>query len=129
MSHELYYIVFMYKYYQVNLFLILIEKVDQKLNFQHCLAWTQPYKSQIWPKRGENKIFKCQKWYCPILYTKPTDLPCFLLYLGSLTKSQNFIPDWPKRSYESWIGSKGEENMVLKIRELYNIILSINTAN
>jgi len=25
----------MYKYYQLNLFPILIEKVDQKLNFQH----------------------------------------------------------------------------------------------
>ena len=31
-SQELYYIVFMYKYYQVNLFLILIEKVDQTFN-------------------------------------------------------------------------------------------------
>jgi len=50
----------MYKYYQLNLFLVLIEKVDQKLNFQHRLAWTRPYKSQIWPKQGENVIFKCQ---------------------------------------------------------------------
>ena len=69
-SQELYYIVFMYKYYQVNLFLILIEKVDQKLNFQHWLAWTQPYKSQIWPKRGENVIFNCRKWYYKVFMYK-----------------------------------------------------------
>jgi len=44
------------------------------------------------------------------------------LYLGSLTKTQNFIPiglNWP---YKSRIGPKGGENMVLKSRGLYNII-------
>jgi len=34
---ELYYIVFMYKYYQLNLFLVLIWKFNQKLHFQHRL--------------------------------------------------------------------------------------------
>jgi len=53
----------MYKYYQLNLQFVLIGKFDQKLNFQHRLAWTRPYKSEIWPKRGENLIFKCRKWY------------------------------------------------------------------
>jgi len=31
----------MYKYYQLNLFLVLIEKFDQKPNFQHQLALTE----------------------------------------------------------------------------------------
>jgi len=33
-SQEGYYIVSMYKYYQVTLFLVLIQKFDQKSNFQ-----------------------------------------------------------------------------------------------
>jgi len=33
-SEEWYYIVSMYKYYQVTLFLVLIQKFDQKSNFQ-----------------------------------------------------------------------------------------------
>jgi len=31
------------KYYQITLFLVLISKFDQKLNFQPWLAWTRPY--------------------------------------------------------------------------------------
>jgi len=33
-SQEWYYIVSIYKYYQVTLFLVLIQKFDQKSNFQ-----------------------------------------------------------------------------------------------
>jgi len=46
------------KYYQITLFLVLISKFDQKLNFQPWLAWTRPYKSLIGHKREENVIFK-----------------------------------------------------------------------
>jgi len=50
-SREWYYIVSMYKYYQLSLFLFLIRKFDQKSNFQPRLAWIRPYKSWIWPNR------------------------------------------------------------------------------
>jgi len=37
----------MYKYYQLTLFLVLIGKFDQKLNFQPRLAWIRSYKSRM----------------------------------------------------------------------------------
>jgi len=52
-----------YKYYQLTFFLVLIEKIDQKSNFQPQLVWTRPYKSQIGSKRGENAIFKSREFY------------------------------------------------------------------
>jgi len=36
-------------------------KFDQKSNFQLRLAWTRPYKSRIWPKQGENVVFKSRE--------------------------------------------------------------------
>jgi len=38
------------------LFLVLIEKFDQKSLFQPQLVSTRPYKSRIWPKR-EKTLF------------------------------------------------------------------------
>jgi len=35
----------MYNYIQLTLFLVLIEKFDQKSNFRPWLAWIRPYKS------------------------------------------------------------------------------------
>ena len=53
----------MYKYYQFTFFLVLIEKSDQKLNFQPQLVWTRSYESQIGSKRGENMIFESRDSY------------------------------------------------------------------
>jgi len=39
---EYHYIVSMYSYIQLTLFLVLIGKFDQKLNFRPWLAWTGP---------------------------------------------------------------------------------------
>ena len=60
-SHELYFIVFTYKYYQLTLLLVLIGKFES--NFQPRLARTRPYKSRIGPKLGENVLFKSREWY------------------------------------------------------------------
>jgi len=60
-SRERYYIVYIYKYYWLILFLILIEKFDQKSYFHSRLAWTSPYKSQIGEKQGENEVFKSRE--------------------------------------------------------------------
>ena len=62
-SHELYYIAFMYKYYQLTLILILIGKFDQSQKFQPQLARTRPYKSRIAPNLRENMLFQSQEWY------------------------------------------------------------------
>ena len=56
-----YYTLSIYKYYQLTFFLILIEKIDQKSNFQPQLVWTRPYKSQIGSKREENVIFESRE--------------------------------------------------------------------
>jgi len=48
----------MYKYYQLILFQVLIDKFDQKSNFYPRLAGTKPYKSRIGPKRGENVVLR-----------------------------------------------------------------------
>ena len=53
----------MYKYYQLTFFLVLIEKIDQKSNFQPQLVWTRPYKSQIGSKQGENMVFESRESY------------------------------------------------------------------
>ena len=58
---ELYYIVTMYKYYQLTLFLVLIGKFDQKPNFQPRLASIRPYKSRIGNKDGENMVLKSRE--------------------------------------------------------------------
>jgi len=60
MSRELYYIVTMYKYYQLTLFLVLIGKFDQKPNFQPRLASTRPYKIRIGNNHGENMVPKVE---------------------------------------------------------------------
>jgi len=53
----------MYKSYQlvVTFLLVLIEKFNQKSNFQSWLVWTKPYKSRIGPKQKENIIFKSRE--------------------------------------------------------------------
>ena len=53
----------MHKYYQLTFFLVLIEKIDQKSNFQPQLVWIRPYKSQIGSKRGENVVFESRESY------------------------------------------------------------------
>jgi len=106
------YMVFVFKYDQLILFLILIEKFNHESNFQVRLAWTLT-KSQIGPKRGEKVVVKGHGWYYTISIYKNYQLT-FLLYLGSLTKSQNFIPiglNWP---YKSRIGPKGEKTWFLR---------------
>ena len=60
---RLWYTLSMYKYYQLTFFLILIEKIDQKSNFQPQLVWTRPYKSQIGSKLGENMVFGSRESY------------------------------------------------------------------
>ena len=57
-SREWYYIVSMYKYYQLTLFRVFIEKFDQKSNFQLSagMSWTRPYKSRM-IQNGKNKLF------------------------------------------------------------------------
>ena len=57
-GREWYYIVSMYKYYQLALFLVLIGKFNQKSNFYPRLAGTKTYKSQVGPKRGENVVLR-----------------------------------------------------------------------
>jgi len=59
-GREWYYIVSMYKYYQLALFLVLIGKFNQKSNFYPRLAGTKPYKTRIWPKRGENMVLRAE---------------------------------------------------------------------
>ena len=58
-----YYTLSMYKYYQLTFFPVLIEKIDQKWNFQPQLVWIRPYKSQIGSKQGENLIFESREFY------------------------------------------------------------------
>jgi len=41
----------MYKYYQLNLFLVLTGKFDQKSNFHPRMAWSRPYRA----KYGQNR--------------------------------------------------------------------------
>ena len=57
---EWYYIVSMYKYYQLTLFLVLIWKFDQKSNFHHRLAGTKPYECRLgkkhWEKYGSQEL-------------------------------------------------------------------------
>jgi len=49
----------MYKYYQLNLFLVLIGKFDPKPNFQpfwRKLVLLEPNKEQTWGKRGSQEL-------------------------------------------------------------------------
>ena len=81
-SRKSYYIVSMYKYYQLTIFLILIGNFDQKLNFQPRLVWTRPYKSRIGLKRGENLIFKSREWYYIVSMYNLRLVNLFLILIG-----------------------------------------------
>jgi len=48
------------------MFLVLIEKFDQKSNFQPWLAWLG-LMNWIWLKRRENEIFKSREQYSQFL--------------------------------------------------------------
>jgi len=52
----------MYKYYQLNLFLILIGKFDLKPNFQLFWPKTTSYWGRIRNKHGKNVVLK--SWGC-----------------------------------------------------------------
>ena len=77
------------------MFLVLIEKFDQKANFHPRLVWIRPYKSRIGPKQGENMVFKSREWHYIVSIYKYYNLTLFLVLFGSLTKSQILSPDWP----------------------------------
>ena len=81
----------MYKYYQLNLFLVLTGKFDQKSNFHPRIAWSRPYKSQIVPKQGENFILKSREWYYIISMYK-YKLTFFLSLIGKFDQKSNFQP-------------------------------------
>ena len=53
------------------MFLILIEKFDQKSNFHPRLAWTRPYKSRMGPNRekagSQNLVVLLHNFYEQIL--------------------------------------------------------------
>ena len=91
-SRKWYYLVSMYKYYQVTIFLNLIRNFDQKSNFQPRLVWTRPYKSRIGPKRGENLVFK---WYYIVSIYNLWLFNLFLILIGKFNQksSQTFSPD------------------------------------
>ena len=80
----------MYKYYQLTLFLVLIGKFDQKLNFQPRLAWIKPYKNG--PKLREKVIFKSREWYYIVSMYKYYQLNLFLILIGKFSKSKLSTP-------------------------------------
>ena len=77
----------MYKSYQlvVTFLLVLIEKLNQKSNFQPWLAWTRSYKSRIGPKQGENIVFKSREWYYIVSMYKYYQLNLFLVLIWKLS--------------------------------------------
>ena len=81
----------MYKYYQLNLFLVLIRKFDQKSNFHPRMAWSRPYKSQVGPKQGENFILKSREWYYIISMYK-YKLTFFLSLIRKFDQKSNSQP-------------------------------------
>ena len=74
----------MHKYYQLNLFLVLIEK-----NSQLRLAETRPYKEPNRPKWGENEIFKGREWYYTEI-NKNYQLTLFLIVLRKFNQKSKF---------------------------------------
>jgi len=81
----------MYKYYQLNLFLVLTGKFDRKSNFHPRMAWSRPYKRLIGPKQGENFILKSQEWYYNISMYK-YKLTLFLSLIEKFDQKSNFQP-------------------------------------
>ena len=81
----------MYKYYQLNLFLVLTGKFDQKSNFHPQMAWSKPYKSKIGPKQGENFILKSQEWYY-IIFMYKYQLTFILSIVEKFDRKSNFQP-------------------------------------
>ena len=75
-------------------------KFDKKSNIHPRLAWNRPYKSRVGPKRIENMILNCQKWYYignfdqkyyigNFMY-KYYQLTIFLILIGNFDQKSNF---------------------------------------
>ena len=80
------------------------KSLDQKSNFQPRLVWTRPYKSWIWPKRGENIAFKSRDWYYIVSMYKCYQLTLFQVLIRKFDQKPNFYP-WSS-PYKSRIGPK-----------------------
>jgi len=85
-------IVFIFKYDQLILFLVLIENFNQEPNCQLRLAWTTPNKELNRAKRGENVVFKGHGWYYTISIYKNCQLTFFLVVLKKFNQKSKFYP-------------------------------------
>ena len=99
----------MNNYYWLTLFIALIEKFDQKSNFQPRFAW-----AKIGTKRGENMIFQSREWYYIVSMYK-------LLLMKLVSNLNCEVQPKVKLSalidlnlYKSREGPNQEENIVFK---------------
>ena len=72
----------MHSYFQLNLFLVSIEKFDQNSNVHLWLAWAKPYKSRIRPKQGENLVVNSYELYYIVSMYKYYQLTLLLVLIG-----------------------------------------------
>jgi len=82
----------MYSYFQLTLFLVLIEKFDQNLNIHPSLARAKLYKSRIRPKQGENMVVNRNELYYIVSMYKYYQLTLVLVLIESLTKVKLSAP-------------------------------------
>ena len=85
----------MYSYFQLTLFLVLVEKFDQISKFHPWLTWAKQFKSQIWPRQEENIVVNSHELYFIVSMYKYYQLILLLVLIGKFDQSQIFIPDWP----------------------------------
>ena len=100
------------------MFLVFIEKFDQKSDFQTQLARTKPYKSRMGSKLGENIVFQKTGAVLHSFYVNYYWLNLFLVLIRKFDQKSNFQPwlAWTG-AYNSRIGNKRGENIVFKSPE------------
>jgi len=86
----------MYKYYQLNLFLVLIGKYDPNPYFPALLAYTRSYWSRIRNKHRKDMVLKSWELYYIVSIYNYLQLTLFQVLIGKFDNSQIFSPDWPE---------------------------------
>ena len=126
---EWYYIVSIYKYYQVTLFLVLIQKFDRKSNFQPDWPELGLIRFDQYPDREKFFLKRREWWYVVSMY-KHFELTLYLIQIRKFDQKSNFQPRFGQNLalYKSRIGPKLGENVIFKSQEQYCIVIFSTTS-